>query len=232
MNWSEYRLFFREFRQRFHDTGAILPSGRALAKALASAAAPSRRPNDSSSTTSTSEAGGRRILEIGPGTGPVTDFLVRLLGPNDRLELVEINERFVEMLERRFEIEDAWKSARQQVRIRNQSIEDVAEPTGYDVVISSLPLNNFSAEFVRGVLEKYVELSATNGRVTFFEYIAVRPLRRIISGAAERQRLSEIGSAIASFRQRGPARRTAIWANVPPAWVHDVEISKDLRPET
>lgn len=214
MKWSEYRLFFQQFRQRFHDTGAILPSGRALARALASAAA---RPPGSLMS-------GRRILEIGPGTGPVTHYLTGLLEPSDRLELVEINEHFVELLEQRFQREPAWAAVRDQVRIRNQSIEELTDPTGYDVIISSLPLNNFSASFVRQVLDKYIELAADGGRVTFFEYIAVRPLRRLVSGSAERQRLVEIGNAINNFLQQGTARRQAVLPNGPPAWVHDVRL--------
>lgn len=32
--WADYRVFWREFRQQYHTTGAVLPSGRALARAL------------------------------------------------------------------------------------------------------------------------------------------------------------------------------------------------------
>ena len=32
--WADYRVFVRQFWRRYHTTGAILPSGRSLAKAL------------------------------------------------------------------------------------------------------------------------------------------------------------------------------------------------------
>ena len=96
---SEYRLFFREFRTNYHTTGAILPSGRSLARALARFVA--EQP-----------AGPRRILEVGPGTGAVTSRIVAALGPEDQLDLVELNDRFVERLRDRFRWLCAAASAR------------------------------------------------------------------------------------------------------------------------
>src|SRR5271170_6627901 len=93
--WTDYRVFWREFRQHYHTTGAIAPSGRALARALARFAA-QQHPAP------------RRILEVGPGTGAVTETLVRGLGPEDRLDLVELNDRFVQRLRDRFQHEPAF----------------------------------------------------------------------------------------------------------------------------
>src|SRR5437868_10331670 len=86
--FSEHVAFFRQYRQRFQSTGAVAPSSRFLARALA-------RPLET-------HAGPCRVLEVGPGTGAVTRRLVRLLKPGDRLDLVELNETFVDLLRRRF----------------------------------------------------------------------------------------------------------------------------------
>ncbi len=64
---TDHRVFWREFRRNFHTTGAVLPSGRALARALTRYVA-------------AGAAGPRRILEVGPGTGAVTTVLVDRLG--------------------------------------------------------------------------------------------------------------------------------------------------------
>src|SRR5262245_8969318 len=93
---DEYRVFFREFRRNFQTTGAIAPSGRRLAKALARFV--SERRN-----------GERRILEVGPGTGAVTRAIVAAMGPADRLDLVELNDTFVDVLRRRFETDPAFR---------------------------------------------------------------------------------------------------------------------------
>src|SRR5687767_3485932 len=86
---AELRLFFREFRRHFEITGAITPSSRWLAGALARYVADGARP--------------RRILEVGPGTGAVTRQIVAAMRSEDRLDLVELNDAFVELLRGQFD---------------------------------------------------------------------------------------------------------------------------------
>src|ERR1700677_5194879 len=68
-------------------TGAVAPSGRALARAMAAAiGSPSQG----------------FVVELGPGTGPVTQSLIETGVPPERLVLVEDDLGFCRMLERRF----------------------------------------------------------------------------------------------------------------------------------
>ena len=135
---SELRLFFQEFRRNFHTTGAILPSGRCLAKALARfVAQPDGQP--------------RRILEIGPGTGAVTQRLVSVLGPHDRLDLVELNASFVDCLRRRFESEPAFVAVADRCRVLHLPVEELPGEEKYHLIVSGLPLNNFAVEDVRRI---------------------------------------------------------------------------------
>src|SRR5208283_2978831 len=69
-------------------TGAVAPSGRALARAMAAAVDPGR-------------AG--LVVELGPGTGPVTRALIERGLDRQRLALVEFDPRFCRILEERFE---------------------------------------------------------------------------------------------------------------------------------
>src|SRR6059036_1372484 len=85
---TECRQFYRQFRQQYHTTGSILPSSRALARAMTRPMRQSRAP--------------RRILEIGPGTGAITAEIVRQLRPGDQFDIVEINADFVSFLNTRF----------------------------------------------------------------------------------------------------------------------------------
>src|SRR5438270_734860 len=96
--WSECGSFFREARQHMGATGSLLPSTRFLAKALVSEL---RRPR-----------GPSRILEVGPGTGSVTREILRHLLPGDRLDAVEVNARFIHLLERRFVQEGPFRRKR------------------------------------------------------------------------------------------------------------------------
>src|SRR4051812_12547688 len=102
--WADYRVFWRQFRQAYNSTGALLPSGRGLAVALSRFVrgdVRSSHPLGNQAPAGGGEAEGRRILEVGPGTGAVTMQIIRDMRPTDRLVLVERNEQFVRHLKTR-----------------------------------------------------------------------------------------------------------------------------------
>ena len=126
---NEYRLFFQQFVENYHSTGAIAPSSRWLAAAL------SRQLDETEK-----QGRPREILEVGPGTGAVTGALVQRLQPQDKLTLVELNEKFVDHLQRRFREEDAFRRVADQTRILHQPVEELPDAGRFDHVISGLPL--------------------------------------------------------------------------------------------
>jgi phosphatidylethanolamine/phosphatidyl-N-methylethanolamine N-methyltransferase len=67
-----------------------------------------------------------------------------------------------------------------------------------------------------------MELLAPGGTLSFFEYIAVRGARALVSGPAERTRLRGIAQAMNGVLDDHELCRQAVWLNVPPAWVHHV----------
>ena len=165
---SNYRVFVRQFFRRYHTTGAILPSGRPLANALC------RYVRDGDA--------GREILEVGPGTGAVTARLVQLLRPDDRLTLVELNDDFVRHLNERFAGERDFLAAADRCQLVHSRLEDLDGEGRYDRIVSGLPLNNFASAEVRQILEVFARLAKPGGILSFFEYVAVRKAKRLISG--------------------------------------------------
>ena len=206
---AEHAIFFREFLHNFHTTGAILPSGRSLSAALTRFV---REPS----------AAARRILEVGPGTGAVTRRIVAGMGPRDSLDLVELNDSFVQRLRHRFESEPEFQAVAERARVLHCPIENLPLGHGYNLIVSGLPLNNFSLAQVEGILRALGGLSAADGVLSFFEYIAVRRVRAIVSGPRERSRLRGIGRALSALFDGREIRRDAVWRNIPPAWVHHV----------
>src|ERR1700756_3453458 len=79
--------FIRSWFEKPLSTGAVMPSGRFLARAMA-------RLGD------TEVAG--PVIELGPGTGPVTEALVEQGVDPARLVLVEFNPVFARMLRSRY----------------------------------------------------------------------------------------------------------------------------------
>jgi phospholipid N-methyltransferase len=204
--WADYRVFLGEFVRSFHSTGAILPSGRALGRALARHVRGGRGP--------------RRILEVGPGTGAVTRWIIEGLDDGDTLDLVELNESFVKRLRERLAADPRFRPAADRTTIHHGAIEAVGGEGTYDVIVSGLPLNNFDAANVAQILDVMLRLLKPGGALSFFEYVGVRPLRALLSNGRERARLRGVGEAIAQARQGRAIGRDLVMPNVPPAWVH------------
>lgn len=79
--------FLRHWAERPRSIGAVSPSGRFLARAMAAPV-----PLD----------GGARIVELGPGTGSVTKALLGHGVPPERLVLIEYSADFCALLRKRF----------------------------------------------------------------------------------------------------------------------------------
>jgi phosphatidylethanolamine/phosphatidyl-N-methylethanolamine N-methyltransferase len=207
---SNYRVFVKQFFRRYHTTGAILPSGRPLANALC------RYVRDGDG------GGPREILEVGPGTGAVTARIVQLLRPDDRLTLVELNDDFVQHLNERFASEPDFRAAADRSKLVHCRLEELGGEACYDRIVSGLPLNNFAAAEVRQILETFARLVKPGGILSFFEYVAVRKAKRLVSGRSERRRLREIGDLIGDLAKQR-IHLDCVLLNVTPAWVHHIK---------
>lgn len=203
---NDHRVFLKEFRRNFTTTGAILPSGRPLARALARYV----RPNDAP----------LKILEVGPGTGPVTRQLVEQLRPRDTLHLVELNESFVQRLRERFDNDPEFAAVKHQVQVFHCPVEELANTHGYDRIISGLPFNNFQPRLVAQIVHTLQELLLPGGYLSFFEYFGIRPARERLGRREDRLRIQGISSVLSPLLARYEFSRELIWQNVPPAWVH------------
>jgi phosphatidylethanolamine/phosphatidyl-N-methylethanolamine N-methyltransferase len=213
---AEYRVFWRQFREQYHTTGAVLPSGRALSRAL------SHFVRNGKVATSGMP---RRILEVGPGTGAVTNQIVLDMRPTDRLTLVERNDQFVEHLRNQLATAPGFHSAQDRITLVHSGVEELSQDEPYDVIISGLPLNNFSVELVDTLLTKIQKLLAPAGVLSFFEYVAIRRAKAVVSPAKDRERLRGIERILNELLSGHEIRRDLVVANVPPAWVHHVCVS-------
>ena len=208
--WVECGDFIRESKRHFRDTGALLPSSRFLARALVTELRKWRGPG--------------RILEVGPGTGSVTAQILRHLLPGDRLDLVEVNGHFIDLLQARFARDGKFRRHRDQVKLIHAAVEKLAGEGVYDFIISGLPLNNFSVAQVREIYRVYNRLLKPGGTLTYYEYVFIRQLKTPFADRRERRRLYRVGRVVGQYIRSYQVRRQRVFMNMPPAVVRHLRL--------
>ena len=218
--FQDHLEFFRQFRERFYTTGAVAPSSRFLANAMAGPLSKHRGP--------------KRVLEVGPGTGAVTQRIVRSIGQDDVFDLVEINDVFAQMIKDRFHSDDRYRPVADQANVHVCPLQEFEAEEKYDFIVSGLPMNNFPSELVSELFESFFRLLKPNGVLSYFEYMYVRSVRRRISKGDEARRLRELDEIAADYGSRFQFRRSWVFVNFPPAWVQHLRNADSDRqqPET
>jgi phosphatidylethanolamine/phosphatidyl-N-methylethanolamine N-methyltransferase len=206
---SDYQTFLTQFLRNYETTGSVMPSGRALGRALCRYVGDGPNP--------------QKILEAGPGTGAVTSCIIDRMRHDDELWMVELNPTFASHLRSAFSDKPAFREAAGRCHLIEGSVAQLGPLSTdgqFDLIISGLPLNNFSTVDVQDILQAYAKLLKPGGILSVFEYILIRPAKMFVSVGPERERLKGVGEAIEGMLGQREFSREWVWVNVPPAWVH------------
>jgi phosphatidylethanolamine/phosphatidyl-N-methylethanolamine N-methyltransferase len=176
--------FLRSWLERPLATGAVSPSGRMLARTMARYVEPAL-------------AG--PVIELGPGTGPVTEALLRRGIAPERLVLIEFNPDFVKLLRKRFPAVTVVQG--DAYAIRDTLGAHAAAPAA--AVVSSLPLLTRPEPQRTALLHEAFALMRPEAPFVQFTYKPSSPVP--LKGAAMRAEASGM-----------------VWLNLPPArvWVY------------
>lgn len=207
---SDYQTFLTQFLRNYQTTGSVIPSGRALGSALC---------------RYVGGGGPQKILEAGPGTGAVTGCIIDRMRQDDELWMVELNPTFAAHLRSAFHDKPAFREAASRCHLIEGSVAQLgplSKDGQFDLIISGLPLNNFSSTDVKDILQAYAKLLKPDGILSFFQYILIRPAKMFVSLGPERDRLKGVGEAIEGVLGEREFAREWVWVNVPPASVHHI----------
>jgi phosphatidylethanolamine/phosphatidyl-N-methylethanolamine N-methyltransferase len=176
--------FIRSWIEKPLRTGAVMPSSKALARTMARHVDP------------TSDG---PVIELGPGTGPVTAALVEHGIHPSRLVLVEFNPDFCRLLRTRYP--EATVVSGDAYRLRQVLKEKLQAPAA--AIVSSLPLLTKPLRARLRLMTDVVGLMRRGAPFVQFTYGLVPPIPKSLAGiTAEASNL--------------------IWLNLPPArvWVY------------
>jgi phosphatidylethanolamine/phosphatidyl-N-methylethanolamine N-methyltransferase len=150
---TDMTVFLQEWFANPQRTGSLAPSSPQLAAAMAH-----WLPANPESF----------VLELGPGTGAVTDMLIKRGLREDRLIAIERNPKMARLLRDKFPRAqiingDAWQLDHL-LRSRREPIESVG------AVISSLPLLNFPHEEAEALTQKIRAVLEPDGNWVQYSY--------------------------------------------------------------
>jgi phosphatidylethanolamine/phosphatidyl-N-methylethanolamine N-methyltransferase len=176
--------FIRSWLEKPLATGAVTPSGRILARTMARYVDP-----DFSGP----------VVELGPGTGPVTEALLEQGVAQERLVLLEFNPTFCQLLRSRFPRATVVQGDAYAIR---SVLDPVLRQPGA-AVVSGLPLFTKPLKLRMRLLRDAFTLMRPGAPFVQFTYAVVPPIPK--SAAGVRVEASE-----------------RIWMNLPPArvWVY------------
>ena len=138
--------------------------------------------------------------------------------------MVELNDRFVEILRHRFAHHADYRPVSACSAVHHLPLQEFKSDAAYDFIISGLPLNNFPVPLVEEVFGCYFNLLKPGGVLSYFEYMYVRPMRRIVSKGDERDRLANLEAIFTHHLGNHRFRRDWVFVNMPPAWVQHLKI--------
>ncbi|MCF8476602.1 MAG: methyltransferase [Pseudolabrys sp.] len=176
--------FIRSWMEKPLRTGAVMPSSKALARVMA-------RYVDPQSTGP--------VIELGPGTGPVTEALVQRGVDPARLVLVEFNPDFCRLLRTRYP--EATVVQGDAYRLRRLLENIVRDPAA--AIVSGLPLVTKPPRTRLRLIADAMSILAKGAPFVQFTYAMLPPIPKVLSGI------------------KGEASEL-IWLNLPPArvWVY------------
>jgi len=177
--------FLRSWAGKPLQIGSVTPSSRTLSRAMAAQVDPN---------------GSAPVLEIGPGTGPITEALVERGIAESRLVLVEYDPDFCALLRRRF---PKARVVQGDAYALKQTLAGVVEEGAAAAAVCGLPLITKPEAVRRDFIAAVFDLMPPGAPFVQFTYSTISP----------------IPLKNADFTAQPQPR---IWRNVPPArvWVY------------
>ncbi|MGM0587811.1 MAG: class I SAM-dependent methyltransferase [Bacteroidota bacterium] len=190
---SRHYVHLVHFFKNLKKTGAIAPSSKFLTKDLLEPLyntlqnSPDRKLN---------------ILEIGPGTGPLTKRLSNIIRPQDHLDIVEINEAFYQFIDTRFSSDN--------IDVHHIDFLKFDPGKEYNFIFSSLPYESLPTQISSSIWQHKLDLCCDEGTyISYYKYLQFNQFKCDF----ERE-------VVDKFK----TKKKLVWLNLPPAQCFTLQV--------
>ena len=187
MSWFK---FAGNFVRRPTTVGAVAPSSRHLGERV---------------VEGLDLAAASTVVELGPGTGPISEVVLERIGPDTKFFALELNPTFAKILRERFPTLQVYNESAETLP---QRLSEHGAPHA-DHILCGLPWASLPEEVQDRVFQAILDGLAPGGTFRSFGYVHCR---RFPKAVRFRQRLDDHFSKVEVSR--------TVFRNLPPAFVY------------
>lgn len=210
--------FIRSALTEFTTTGALFPTSRWAARKLCK---PLRISGRSS----------KKIVELGGGDGAVTKIILDHMIAGDTLLVCELNQDLMTVLKSNLEEHPRYSELSSQINFFCGPAQELPAWTKADVIICSLPFLNFSLSLVKEIFTKIFAMANPGCAMTYYEYIGIKRVSKVLSPRARRERMGQIDSFFKELRSEMFRRKSDEWRNLFPIHIYELEVIQEKEEE-
>ncbi len=201
-------VFLSQFFKEFEATGSFCSTSKWAAKAMTEPLVGPRRK--------------MRILEAGPGTGSVTDQILRRMHADDELVLCELNPRLMAILKLNLAKHPLYNLHRDRISFFEGAVQELPGSQPFDVIICAIPFLNIPVSVVKEIFGRFRQLSHEKTVMTYYEYIMMRKLGKAVS-SERRARVNLLEPFLNGLWSQTATSRKKVWLNLFPITVYKLK---------
>ena len=205
-------LFLMNAFKKPNIVGALLPCSPSVGRELTRYVVRSQKDNPSKPLN---------ILEVGAGTGAMTEVIIENLREIDHLDVIEISPEFCQLLHEKY---DGYAN----VSIHCLSIIDWRPDYRYDFIISTLPFNSFDYELMDSIIDHLTVLIKSGGILSYVAYAGIAELKEPFLWGKKRADHKKKMKRLKHWRSQYLIAKKTIIKNVPPINVYHLEITDNI----
>lgn len=161
----------------------------------------------------------KMIIEVGAGSGALTNKIIAKMNEFDHLDLVEIEPLLCETLQEKF-------GHLKNVSIRCMDFLEWHPNYEYDYIVSTLPFNSFPAGLVQKLTDHLIAVAKNGANLGFVEFKWLSSLRMIAMNQQEKEELQKTRNVVNNFYTKYKLYDTDVYMNFPPIVIYHMKIDK------
>jgi len=207
-NIREIATFAKGFLKNPSDVGSPFPCSSSVGYELMNYIVRSMNQNPSKPL---------RILEVGAGTGSVTQVLARVLRPIDHLDCIELSPDYCATLQNKF-------GAFPTISIHCVDLNEFRHEVSYDFIISTLPLNSFDLELLNNTLAQFKNLIKPGGIVSYVAIAGMAQAKQYFSWGNAKKKNADTINVLKQFRKQYQIDSATVLTTCPPIRVYHLQL--------